>query len=291
MTYNKKYLELNQELETLNTNNIDNKYLRKIQILERKIDLCSKRKEITKLEKIKLEIKIKKIIKEIIKNYGTKLNKNTLNALMNLSNQRYNEVPTDITIIDNDLTLLLNKSFDNIYQKDEIITLGSKNYEEITHLHGMHNFHKSYYKIFKKLNNENYDYFYNFYFPSNKDFNKNNPSLQILIDNINNLLKQYNNIEKNIEFNWYKNKIVYNKKSQIKIFINIALEDLIVSIFKNKDIKFNLIAFDEWNDIECYKITQKTQPNKYFTWESKKINLNTWNLKKNLQKQKKLTKN
>ena len=289
MTYNKKYLELNQELETLNTNNIDNKYLRKIQILEHKIDLYSRNKEITNLEKIKLEIKLKKIIKEKIKNYGTKLNKQSLNYLMNLTNQNYNEVPTDITIIDNDLTLLLNKSFDNIYQKDNIVALNSKKYDEITNLHNMYDHIKSYNRIFKKLNNTDYEHFFKFYFPYDDNFNKNNPSLQIVINNINNLLKSYNGIENNLEFIWQENKIIYNRNSQIKIFLNIKLEDLIVAIFKNKEIKFNLLAFDEWNDIKCFEITQKPQSNNYFNWETKKINVDTWNLKKNSQK--KLTKN
>ena len=291
MTNNKIYLEILKELESLNTNNIDNKILRKIQLLESKIDLYSKRKKITNLEKIKLEIKLKKIIKEKLKNHGTNLNNQTLNAIMNLCTQNYNKVPSDLTIIDNDLTLLLNKSYDNIYKKDEIITLGKNKYEEITSLHSLYDHIKSYQNVFKKLTKKDYDYFYNFYFPSNNDFNQNNPSLKILIDNINNLLKPYNNIKNNIEFNWYKNKITYNNKSQIKIFINTSLEELITAIFKNKEIKFNLIAFDEWNDLQCFEITQKPLPNKYFTWETKKIKLNTWNLKENLPKQKTLTKN
>lgn len=288
---NNNYSKLNYELNSLNTNIFNNNLLREIQLLERKIDLHSRKKEITNLERIKLEIKLKKIILKKVKNYGTNLNKQTLIYLMNLANQKYNEIPTDITIVDNDLTLLLNKSFDNPYKKDNIVTLGSNKYKEITQLHKMYDHIKSYKKIFNKLNDDNYDYFYNFYFPSNKDFNKNNPSLQIIIDNINNLLKSYNSIENNLEFSWQKNKIVYNKNSTIKIFLNIPLEELIVAIFKNKDIKFNLIAFDEWNDIKCYEITQKAQPNKYFTWETKKINLDIWNLKKKSLKQKKLTKN
>ena len=76
----------------------------------------------------------------------------------------------------------------------------------------------------------------------------------------------------------------------MKIFINKPLKDIIVSIYKNKIITFNLVAINEWDEIYCYKITQTPNSNKFYNWHIERTELDTWNLSKSLEKQNTLTK-
>jgi len=120
-----------------------------------------------------------------------------------------------------------------------------------------------------------------------------NITLQNLINNINELLKPYNNNKDTIEFNKETHEIVYTKNNSLKIFTNTTLKEIIISIFKNQDITFNLIAIGDWNEIYKFEITQKTNKDKPLTYITKETSPNIWNLNKELQQNnnKKLTKN
>ena len=129
--------------------------------------------------------------------------------------QDYNQVPTDLTIIDNDLTLLYNKSYDNPYEKDKIKILNNKNYKELPNEHSLYTFRNCYYSIYQTTEKDIFETFYNFYFPHTYDQNK--PSLQILIDYINMLLKPYNNdLDKSIEYSIKKGQIIYPKNRRMQ---------------------------------------------------------------------------
>jgi len=287
-----KYLELLTEIKEIKNNNFNINTLRKIQLLSKKINYYYKKKEISKPELLNIYIKYKSLINN--KQKDISINKELSKILPNIVHQEYKKIPTDLTIIDNDLTLLCNEYYDIPYITETKI-INKINYNELTTLYDLRTFMNSYRNIYKDQENNmnNFNYFYDFYYPSNEKFNQNNITLQNLINNINELLKPYNNNKDTIEFNKETHEIVYTKNNSLKIFTNTTLKEIIISIFKNQDITFNLIAIGDWNEIYKFEITQKTNKDKPLTYITKETSPNIWNLNKELQQNnnKKLTKN
>lgn len=284
-----KYTEITYEIKEINNNEFNEKTLRNIQVLTKRLNHYYTNNQITKLEFLKLYKKYKEMIKNKLKEIYPENYKTLSKKLNKIFYQEYDKIPTDITIIDNDLTLLLNKSFDNPYKQDEIKFLHSKYYKELPDEHSKKTYENCYYEIclFEKENSID---FYNFYFPTFDNTEQKKASLEILINYINLLLKPYNNYKnKTIEYNYNTNKIVYPKNSNMKVFINIPLKDIILAIYRKETISFNLVAINEWNEIHSYKITQIPTANKYYNWQMERIDLPIWNLSTSLQKNKTLT--
>ena len=288
-----QYKEIIKEMKLIKNTKFNNNTLRDLQILTKKINFYIKHQYLTNVEILSIYTKMKKLISNKLTELNAPKIKNLTNNLLPILNQNYNKIPTDITIIDNDLILLYNKPYDTPIIKDEIQILKSKNYKELTEQYSQETFNSIYEKLNAPYDFETKKNLWSFYFPSNEDYNYNEQSINTIVKNINVLLSPYNNyLDKTIDIDTKKTKMTYPKNSTMKIFINKPLKDIIKAIFKNETISFNLIATNEWNEIYCYEITQYSPKNKTFTfsWNIERTNLDIWTLSNSIEKEKVLTK-
>lgn len=281
MTNEQNNLEIVIEILELNDEEFTIKTLRKIQLLTKKINHYYNNNNISKLKKHFLYKLLKDTTNKKLLSLNPNINKEQVNSINQIFNFNYNQIPTDLTIIDNDIILYHETEYNNPYI-DKTIILNSTNYTELPKLHTLYSMIKSYKNIYPKINYIDFSKFYNFYYPYDEKFNKNNPTLANMITYINELLFPISNTKEIITYSTPKNNIIYT--SDIKILLNTNLETIIESIFKKKDINFNLIAITDWNDIYCFNITQKVFPNNTYTWHSNRIYPKIWNLTEEINK-------
>lgn len=286
-----QYQEILKEIELINNTKFNQTTIRKLQLLTKKIDFYKNQKYLTKIELLNIYAKYKKLIKNKLKEVCPENHKNLTNNIISILNQNYNQVPTDITIIDNDIVLLYNTPYDTPIIKDEIKVLQNKKYTELQNIQSNEKLKNLYLKIKNTIDKNPLETIVNFYYPK---FNTNDIkelSIINMINYINMLLKPYNNyLDKSIDYDIKKNNLIYPKNSNMKIFINKSLEELITAIFEQRKIFFNLVAINEWNDIYSYEIVQTSNKEKQFSWQFNQTNIDIWNLSNSIEKEKVLTK-
>ena len=286
-----QYQEILNDINLINNIKFNQTTLRDLQLLTKKINFYKSQKYLTNVELLNIYKKYKKLIKNKLKEVYPENYKKLTNNIIEVLNQNYNQIPTDITIIDNDIVLLYNTPYDTPIVKDEIKVLQSKNYKELQNIQSFKELGDIYLALKNKLEKIQREKLFNFYYPNFNTNNINQQSIITMINYINMLLKPYNNyLDKSIDYDTQKNNLVYPKNSNMKIFINKSLEELITAIFEQRKTSFNLIAINEWNEIYSYEIIQHINKNKQFSWEFKRINIDTWNLSNSIEKQKVLTK-
>lgn len=286
-----QYQEILKEIELINNTKFNKNTLRELQILTKKINFYKNQKYLTNIELLNIYPKYKKLIKNKIKEIYPKNHKKLLSNILEVLTQNYNQIPTDITIIDNDIVLLYNTPYDTPIIKDEIKILQSKNYKELQNIQSFKELRNIYLSTKNNLEKNQIDQLFNFYYPDFITDNINRQSILTMINHINMLLKPYNNyLNKSIDYDIQNDNLVYPKNSNMKIFIDKSLEELIIAIFEQKIITFNLVAINEWNEIYSWEIIQHTNKNKQFSWEFNKTNLDIWNLSNSIEKEKVLTK-
>jgi len=262
-----QYQEILNDINLINNIKFNQTTLRDLQLLTKKINFYKSQKYLTNVELLNIYKKYKKLIKNKIKEVYPENYKKLTNNIIEVLNQNYNQIPTDITIIDNDIVLLYNTPYDTPIVKDEIKVLQSKNYKELQNIQSFKELGDIYLALKNKLEKIQREKLFNFYYPNFNTNNINQQSIITMINYINMLLKPYNNyLDKSIDYDTQKNNLVYPKNSNMKIFINKSLEELITAIFEQRKTSFNLIAINEWNEIYSYEIIQHINKNKQFSW-------------------------
>ncbi len=271
--------EIIEKIHEINNNELTIETLRKIQLLSKQINQYYNNE---KSKKYFLFSSLKKIIKVKLLTQNPNITKRQLSSIYKIFNQEYNQIPENITIIEDDLVLYKKTNYDNPYINKTII-LNQNKYKELPEIHTLYNMIKSYRMIYKEYNSTDFCRFYNFYYSYDTEFNKHNYSLDQMINHINNLLEPITNSKKVIEYSTPNNQIIYT--SDIKIFINTNIENIIEAIFKKKVINFNLIAISDFDEIYCFNITQKVTSHNKYIWYTNKIEPKIWNLNEELTKQ------
>ena len=281
MTNEQKNLEIVKEILELNDEEFTIETLRKIQLLTKKINHYYNNNNISKLKKHFLYKLLKDTTNKKLLSLNPNINKAQLNSINKIFNSNYNQIPSDLTIVEDDILIYHETEYNNPYI-DKTIILNSNNYIELPQLHTLYNLIKSFKNIHYKHNITEFSNFYNFYYPYDKEYNKNNPTLELMINYINELLSPISKTKNVITYSTPKNSIIYT--SDIKILLNTDLETIITSIFKEQDINFNLVAINDWNEIYCFNITQKVLKDNNYIWKCQRINPKIWNLNKKTNK-------
>ena len=100
-----QYKEITNEINNIKNTKFNERTLRDLQILTKKINLCIKQQNLSNIEAFNIYLKLKKLINYKLTEVSAPKSKNLTNKLLPILNQNYNKIPSDITIIDNDLIL------------------------------------------------------------------------------------------------------------------------------------------------------------------------------------------
>ena len=275
MNINKYYLELINKINQIQNNPFVIKTLREISLININIIYYYKKNKLSSHHFTILNNQIKKITEKKLLQVNPKLNKKVLDIIFKSLYRGYNSVPSDISIINNDIVLLKEEKYDNPYT-NKILILNNK-YKEIAG-------QKASFVDIKKINQSNFEEYFNFFCSGLET--KSRKAFNYIISIINEALKPLSNIEQTIQYN---NTLIENK-SHIKVFIDTSIEEIIKSIFNKKNKRIKLIAIGDWNEFYMFEITQTVLSDKSFTWSITPLDINVWNLSESLEKKDVLTK-
>ena len=277
MITNQYHLEIKKQIEEINNNDCEIKTFRTALLIRKKINYLHKQKQVLSyLDKTYLLNLLNNTLKSKLLAINPNLSKKDITSILQIIKDDYNSLPIDLSIINDDIITYYKGQYDNPYI-NQIKILSKKNFEEIPNLHNLYNLISTYKTIYHNYDEIKFHNFYNFYHPYDHHYTKKHPSLLPMLNHINRILKPYNNNKPVIEYNFH-----LNYTSNTKLFINTNLTKISQSILNKKNITFDLISINDWNEIHHFKIKQIVNKDYTYTWKSIEITPKIWNLSESI---------